>query len=87
MGEVEKTFQQILEEALNLHVEKNQHFKSQFLEDGELGVMIRLKDKLNDVKQGGKPSNKLANRKYEDWLDIINYATQGAYLAMAEKAG
>ena len=73
-------FKEILDEALKLHLEKNAHFKSQFVEDGEVGVMIRLKDKLNDIKQGGKPTNQMDNKTLEDWLDCINYCTQGAYL-------
>lgn len=83
--EINRSFKEITDRANELHIEKNNHFKSQFLEDGELGVIIRIKDKLNDVKNGGKPSNKMLNKKLEDWLDIINYGVEGAICCVEEK--
>jgi len=67
----------LFEEAYELFVDRNNHHRDVFMDDGRQGIIVRAKDKINDVKRGGKPPRETVK---ECWLDVANYALMGALL-------
>ncbi|MBU1202689.1 DUF1599 domain-containing protein [Patescibacteria group bacterium] len=74
-----KRYQAILREALGLFIEKNNAYKSVFVEYGVVGIFVRIRDKLARLFSDDET---IADESIvEDFLDIANYALMGAMIS------
>jgi len=73
-----RRYEILLREANGLFIEKNNAYKSVFVEYGTIGVFVRIRDKLarlfSDSESVGDEGI------VEDFLDIANYAIMGAMI-------
>ena len=71
-----KRYEVLLREAQGLFIEKNNAYKSVFVEYGTIGIFVRIRDKLARLFSSDKA---IADESIvEDFLDIANYALMGA---------
>lgn len=73
-----KRYQTFLREALGLFIEKNNAYKSVFVEYGTIGIFVRIRDKL--VRLFSSDEAIADESIVEDFLDIANYALMGAMI-------
>lgn len=58
-------------------------------EFGTLGILIRVSDKLNRVKnmiQSGKDGGHVGEKEEQEWLDIAGYAIQALRIKRKQRA-
>lgn len=73
---LDESFEQICQEMLKIFIKKNKDYgKNNILDTGEIGILFRVSDKINRLKNligtGKKPENET---KDENWIDIAVYA-------------
>lgn len=73
---LDQAFAEQLEEMLRIFIKKNKDYgKGNILDTGELGILFRINDKVNRLKnlmaKGSNPENETID---ETWLDIAVYA-------------
>ncbi|MFA6301436.1 MAG: hypothetical protein WC609_03790 [Candidatus Paceibacterota bacterium] len=82
-AEVIKKFIVLQKEALGIMVDKNNHFKSEFLENGISLTKKMIGHKIRDIESGGKViRGKQSESLTECFIDLSNYALMGAMQAM-----
>jgi len=73
-----RRYKMLLREALGLFIEKNNAYKSVFVEYGTIGIFVRIRDKLARLFSSDET---IADESIvEDFLDIANYALMGAII-------
>jgi len=72
---LDQAFEKVLKEMLATFIKKNKDYgKGNILDTGELGILFRINDKINRLKnltsKGQTPENESID---ENWLDIAVY--------------
>ncbi len=49
-------------------------------EDGQIGIIVRCKDKLARLKNTGDTNGRIGESAEQEWLDIAGYAIQAVRL-------
>lgn len=73
---IEEKYNIMLREAHGLFIEKNNAYRSVFLEFGVEGIFVRIKDKLTRLLSDAKSVSD--EDLTENFLDIVNYGVMGA---------
>jgi hypothetical protein len=73
---LDESFEQVCQEMLKIFIKKNKDYgKGNIMDTGEMGILFRISDKVNRLKNligtGKKPENET---KEENWVDIAVYA-------------
>ena len=72
-------FKELQREALGIFINKNNHFKSEFIKHGIPTTKIMMGHKFRDLDNGGKIiTGKESESLTECFLDVSNYALMGA---------
>lgn len=73
---LDKAFDLICQEMLTTFIKKNKDYgKGNILDTGELGIIFRINDKLNRLKNLQSKSAQPENESIDEtWLDIAVYA-------------
>lgn len=78
-NEVIEKFVILQREALGIMIDKNNHFKSEFLENGIFLTQKMIGHKLKDIENGGKViRGKESESLTECFIDLANYGVMGA---------
>lgn len=72
---LDEAFEQVLEEMLKLFIKKNKDYgKGNILDTGEIGIVFRISDKLNRLKNLLVKKKQPESETIEDsWIDIAVY--------------